>query len=334
MKLPAEGTFEVAVLCMEDPTPPTPVPTHARQDCAWDYVSCGDVVLGSTVGARNLQGNASGDALLVLGLFEPTSVYLTTCTEHTDFKTQITVWRKFPSFSSLGGGDFGDQKRKFAPQQGLLAELPPTRWHSEFDVNRGCATLNFDVTPLDLLAWENSGGLWIAIDGYVGAAGGRSTAPYRKRDIASDDDGDTNWERREEGNFELVVQCSPGPTLQPTAADTPFPTHHECYFKSLGSCEDYTDPVVMTGSLDHFFGDFKGGPGVEAQYVIQVTNVPERIVASTCNANTNFNMTMWIFDGCPSNGGKNITRSDPLVHCGVSLGFMSSIKSLPRSLTE
>ncbi len=63
-------------------------------------------------------------------------------------------------------------------------------------------------------------------------------------------------QHEQEGNYELVVQCSPGPTVSPTTANTPYPTHVSCFYTT------FRCGATVESNLNSF-GNFGGGPGYE-----------------------------------------------------------------------
>lgn len=129
--VPAEGTFELVVLCMDLPV--TPAPTPILSPCLYDYITCDDTIMASTIGKPDIQGNYSGDALYLLTLFGPTSVYMTTCTKFTDFEAQITVYDEFP-------------------RPGHMTEFidvtPKSKWESTWDPRQKCSHVNIDFTEV------------------------------------------------------------------------------------------------------------------------------------------------------------------------------------------
>jgi hypothetical protein len=142
----AEGTFEVAVLCMDIPV----VEPDWEVPCAYDYITCGDNdVFGSTVGKPNFQGNSSGDVFFLLSVFQAETVYLTTCTKYTDFPALITIYAQFPS----------------ATAKPLLDSLPVRQWGSTYDAEKGCSDINIDFKSIDLDVKGSA--FWVVVDGLL-----------------------------------------------------------------------------------------------------------------------------------------------------------------------
>ena len=260
--VPAEGSFELAVLCQENVIPE---PFVDNSPCAYDYITCGDTVVGSNVGRPNLQGNSSGDVHFLLSVFGPQSVYLTTCTKFTNFDAIITVYRDYPSDTSVPT---------------LFSQTSKGQWNSK--MGDGCSFVNVDFQFDDFEDpgpnGQEGGGFWVTVDGL----------------------GDS------EGDFELIVQCSPGPTSSPTIGATPYPTHGACDFTGV-ICNG---PSVTSNTA--FYGDFGGGPAKEQNFVITLFE-PKRLVADVCakvpNAEFQINATVWLYDDCPASGGKIIANA-------------------------
>jgi hypothetical protein len=255
--VPAEGSFELAVLCQENPSLAALVDPSP---CAYDYLTCGDSVVGSTVGKPNMQGNASGDVYYLLSVFGPQSVYLTTCTKFTTFDAVITVYKDYPSDASVASA---------------FSQVPQSQWHSS--QGDGCSRVNIDFKVDDFDGEDANGhfggGFWVAVDGV----------------------GDS------EGAFELVVQCSPGPTVSPTVGATPYPTHGACDYTEVACGAD------AIASSTAYYGNFGGGPAKEQNFVVTIAE-PTRLVADTCRE-AKMNTTVWLYDGCPADGGKPIGSS-------------------------
>lgn len=120
----------------------------------------------------------------------------------------------------------------------------------------------------------------------------------------------------QEGNFELVVQCSAGPTSAPTTQNTPYPTHQQCSYTTL-LCG-----TSLRGDT-HYSGNFGGGPAKEEHFLVAILDAPRRIVADTCNRYTNMNTTIWLYDGCPSSGGNPVKfHGKDAVSNGIGCGHL------------
>lgn len=71
----------------------TPV---VEESCGYQYLSCGESVIGSNVGYPSFAGQDSGDAVFMLTMWQAGQLTLSTCSSNTEFRTQITLYRGVP----------------------------------------------------------------------------------------------------------------------------------------------------------------------------------------------------------------------------------------------
>ena len=71
--------------------------TTVEESCAQQFLTCGDVVAGTTQNYHDMVGGPSPDALYVLVAFDATRIAITTCNEMTSFDTVLMVFDGAPS---------------------------------------------------------------------------------------------------------------------------------------------------------------------------------------------------------------------------------------------
>ena len=86
-----EGIFTLHVVCSGLDT------TTVEESCAQQFLTCGDVVAGTTQNYHDMVGGPSPDALYVLVAFDATRIAITTCNEMTSFDTVLMVFDGAPS---------------------------------------------------------------------------------------------------------------------------------------------------------------------------------------------------------------------------------------------
>ena len=74
--------------------------TTVEESCAQQFLTCGDVVVGTTQNYHDMVGSASPDALYVLVAFDATRMAITTCNDVTSFDTVLYVFDGAPSHAN------------------------------------------------------------------------------------------------------------------------------------------------------------------------------------------------------------------------------------------
>ena len=105
------------------------------------------------------------------------------------------------------------------------------------------------------------------------------------------------------GDFQLNISCT-AQTWQPTMAPSPAPTYGACTYQPIDCGESsYQSNGVYRNVL--------GGDGGDVMFRFQpnASHYPMRVVASTCDAKTEIDSVIWIYDGCPTeNSSRLVTR--------------------------
>ena len=118
-----------------------------------------------------------------------------------------------------------------------------------------------------------------------------------------------------EGTFEIFMECTTVPTPSPTSLPTPQPTVSQCGFDPL-AC----DTSLMTTNYN--YGSFLGRSGGERNFVINITEVPTRVYATTCDSDTTIEgANLMFYDQCPMLGTMlaNNTRGYDCGHAFVDV---------------
>jgi hypothetical protein len=271
------GFFELSLAC-EDLSGPA-----LEDSCGYDYLECGDVKQGTTVGRPDFVGaDGRGDALHAFTVWEPTQITLSTCAEGTAFPARVLVFagdpRGFdPSAGSAADGDASDDFDQGGGRRDddeastagsspwgrgvrLLAATDPAEARRE-----GCGSATVALS---------APGSYFAV--VTSAAAGR-------------------FPSQREGVYHLAMTCDP---LFPGGAnpEATCPT-------SFVECGD----VVLGHTLG--FPSWGGDPALSDRVYALTVWEPTTLAASTCSSQTDFATTLALYGGWPQRNGSNVVAA-------------------------
>lgn len=115
-----EGSFELNLACRDIPT------KTVDESCTAQYIGCGDIVTGTTVGFPNIAGSPAPEAVYLATVGIPTRITITTCSSRTSFDTTLSVYDGPP-----GAGGYKEYSSRTSPLTGE---------------GMACPSVSFDVT--------------------------------------------------------------------------------------------------------------------------------------------------------------------------------------------
>lgn len=88
-----EGVYEVSFLCEDLLT------TAMSDTCGDSFLSCGDSVLGTTVGYDDFAGSPAGDSIFTVTIFEAARLTLSLCGSTTSFDARMHLFDGAPALN-------------------------------------------------------------------------------------------------------------------------------------------------------------------------------------------------------------------------------------------